>query len=179
MRHLDDKSPSPVEKMAKANRSNVLTEPLEPGKTAVFTVLLKSPARDGRSISYWRLKTEEGLPFGHKLWCDISVAEQADPLMATPVQAKEDTTVLQAEDVSCGEAEKSQASSIMVFPKLDKESPASSIHETKHEIEAEPSVAASEEQDLLDDLDSMALEDELTDDGFMTDEEYDILEAEN
>lgn len=183
MRHLDDKHPFSMEKMTKANRSNVLTEPLEPGKTAVFSVLLKSPARDGRAISYWRLKTEEGLPFGHKLWCDINVAEQTKTPVFTPLVVPVETTAEVAaqpkKDVSLVETEQSQASSIMVFPKLDKESPASSIYAAKREIEVEPSVAASEEQDLLDDIDSMALEDELTDDGFMTDEEYDILEAEN
>lgn len=68
----------------------------------------------------------------------------------------------------------------MIFPTLEKESPESSVENLRQEaVPAEPSVAASEDQDLLDDLESMAMEDESTEDGFMTDEEYDILDAED
>jgi len=170
MRNLDDKRPSSVSEMTIANRSNVLEQPLEPGRTAVFTVLLKSPAREGRAISYWRLKTDEGLPFGHKLWVDITVSSKAIKSVEAPVEAE--TTIADDEP-------KSQDSSTMIFPKLEKESPESSVGDIKQEVvPVEPSVV-SEEQDLLDDLESMALEDDSTQDGFMTDEEYDILDAED
>lgn len=175
MRNLDDKHPSPVSSMTIANRSNTLTVPLEPGKTQTFSVILRSPAREGRAISYWRLKTDDGMPFGHKLWCDINITntipKPVEAPAVVPVEAPAE------KDEPAVEADKSQGSSQMIFPKLDKESPDSSVNDIKQEAAAvEPSVA-SEDQDLLDDLDSMALEDESTEDGFLTDEEYDILDA--
>lgn len=170
MRNLDDKRPSSIDSMILANRSNILEEPLEPGKTAVFGVLLKSPAKEGRAISYWRLKTAEGMPFGHKLWIDINISSNIE----TPVE------VPAVVPVEAPTAEKSQDSSTMIFPTLEKESPESSIDNLREEtVPAEPSIAATEDQDLLDDLESMAMEDESTEDGFMTDEEYDILDAED
>lgn len=176
MRNLDDKHPSSVSSMAAANRSNILEEPLEPGKTATFNVMLKSPAREGRAISYWRLKTAEGLPFGHKLWCDITV----NNMIAKPVEAPTVVPIeAPAESKEIVEAaDRSQASSQMIFPKLDKESPEASVSSIKEEdpvTEAPP----ADDQSLVDDLESMALEDESTEDGFMTDEEYDILDAED
>lgn len=177
MRNLDDKRPSSIGAVVSANRSNFLSEPLEPGKTAVFSVLLKSPAGEGRAVSYWRLKTADGVPFGHKLWIDINIVNE----VAKPVEAPAivpDEAPVERETVNEVE-EESQDSSTMIFPTLEKESPESSIDNLKEEaVAAEPSVA-SEDQDLLDDLESMALEDESTEDGFMTDEEYDILDAED
>jgi next-to-BRCA1 protein 1 len=82
MRNLDANHPSSVSAMASASRSNVLEDGLEAGKTAVFKVMLKSPPCEGRFISYWRLKTPEGVPFGHKLWVDITVT-------STPVELPE------------------------------------------------------------------------------------------
>lgn len=177
MRNLDDKHPSSTDSMILANRSNVLDKPLEPGKTAVFTVLLKSPSRKGRAISYWRLKTAEGLSFGHKLWIDINItSKECKPVEApavVPVEAPSER------DVNVEAEEKSQGSSTMIFPTLEKESPETSIENLKDEpVHAEPA-AATEDQDLLDDLESMTLEDGNTEDGFMTDEEYDILDAED
>lgn len=179
MRNLDDKHPSPVSSMTMANRSNVLEQPLEPGKTAVFTVLLKSPAREGRAISYWRLKTADGLPFGHKLWVDITVSSKVTKPVEAPAVVPVEAPVEPKESIAENEV-KSQDSSTMIFPKLEKESPESSIGNIKEESSpVDPSVA-SEEQDLLDDLENMALEDDSSqDDEFMTDEEYDILDAED
>lgn len=178
MRNLDNKRPSSIDSMILANRSNVLEEPLEPGKTAVFSVLLKSPCQEGRAISYWRLKTAEGLPFGHKLWIDINTNAKIDKPVEVPAVVPVEAP---AERETVSETEqKSHDSSTMIFPTLEKESPESSIDNLKEEVvPAEPSVAATEDQDLLDDLESMALEDESTEDGFMTDEEYDILDAED
>lgn len=177
MRNLDDKHPSPVSSMTIANRSNTLTVPLEPGKTQTFSVILRSPAREGRAISYWRLKTADGRPFGHKLWCDINVTNNSSKPVEAPAVVPVEAPV--ENETPAVEAEKSQDSSQMIFPKLEKESPESSITDIKQEVvPAAPSVA-SEEQDLLDDLDSMTLEDESTEDGFLTDEEYDILDAED
>jgi len=167
-----------VAAMASATRSNVLEHGLEAGKTAVFNVLLKSPPREGRVISYWRLKTPEGLPFGHKLWVDITVSstpvelpeQQAISLPATPT--KVGTPAIKDEEI------KDEESSTMIFPKLEKESPVSSIHDLA--LAPVPSVEPTikkEDEELLEDVESLELEDAETDDGFMTDEEYDILDA--
>ena len=177
MRNLDDKHPSPVSSMMIANRSNTLTMPLEPGKTQTFSVILRSPAREGRAISYWRLKTADGVPFGHKLWCDVNITNNIPHTVEAPAVVPVEAPV--EKEQANAEAEKSQESSQMIFPKLEKESPESSVNDIKKEVvPVEPSVA-SEDQDLLDDLDSMTLDDESTEDGFLTDEEYDILDAED
>lgn len=175
MRNLDALHPSSVSDMAAANRSNILAEPLEPGKTAVFTVLCKSPARLGRHISYWRLKTPDGKPFGHKLWIDINVRESLElPIRAASATSSKQATVMDEEEVQ--EADKDQQSSTMIFPQLDKESPVSSTHNVAETAAPEAPSVKSDEHDLLDDVESLELEDE-SDDGFLTDEEYDILDA--
>lgn len=176
MRNLDAHHPSSVSSMDLANRSNVLLETLEPGKTAVFTVLLKSPAREGRYISYWRLKTPNGLPFGHKLWVDINVKDTTIelPIRSAASNESEQATAADA-NAEEGKEDQDQQSSTMIFPKLDKESPVSSIHDVS-ETAPEVATVKSEEHDLLDDVESLELEDE-SDDGFLTDEEYDVLDA--
>lgn len=172
MRNLDTKRPSSTSSVDAASCSNVLEESLEPHRTAVFNVLLKSPARAGRVISYWRLKTPQGKPFGHKLWVDITVdnkpAEQLKDAIAKPedevAEVKERTNETQGED--------SQETSQMIFPKLEKESPVSSVHDVST-ASAPVTIAEPEpSDDLLDDVDSLE-----SDDGFLTDEEYDILDA--
>jgi len=105
------------------------------------------------------------------------------------------------------EETESLASSQMVFPKLEKESPTSSfvssskgkaayVEDEEGEIEAaahapaqtpsveiapsvaSPSVAAAEDDfEDLTDLEVLSADGEESDDGFMTDEEYDILDA--
>jgi next-to-BRCA1 protein 1 len=183
MRNLDVLHPSSVTAMTMANRSNVLASPLEPGKTAVFTVLLKSPAREGRSISYWRLKTPGGIPFGHKLWVDIEVR-------STPVELPIRSHILPSAPVMADtfdepkENDKSQDSSTMIFPKLEKESPISSVHDVREgQVEEAPAAVMepttkTEEQELLEDVESLELEESDSDDeDFLTDEEYDILDA--
>jgi next-to-BRCA1 protein 1 len=66
----------------------------------------------------------------------------------------------------------------MIFPKLEKESPVSSIHDIASvpAPPVEPTIK-TEVDELLEDVESLELEDEETDDGFLTDEEYDILDA--
>jgi len=183
MRNLDVLHPSSVSAMTMANRSNVLASALEPGKMAVFTVLLKSPAREGRAISYWRLKTPGGVPFGHKLWVDIEIR-------STPVELPIRTHILPPTPVTvelveeAAEEDKSQDSSTMIFPKLEKESPVSSVHNVREEqVEEAPAAVMepttkTEEQELLEDVESLELEESDSDDEeFLTDEEYDILDA--
>ncbi|KAF7889548.1 uncharacterized protein EAF02_001963 [Botrytis sinoallii] len=69
------------------------------------------------------------------------------------------------------EAETSQ----MIFPKLEKESPISSIHEAQ----PSPKVVPTSEEIFNDDFEefNQNFEDDEAEDGFMTDEEYDILDA--
>jgi next-to-BRCA1 protein 1 len=91
------------------------------------------------------------------LWCDVNVTEPA------PV-AKDEPEPVKAEV----EAEGSQ----MIFPKLEKESPTTSIHE-----EAPAAAPGVEDAEEFEDFVDEGLEDDETEDGFMTDEEYDILDA--
>lgn len=166
MFNVNTEHPSSAVALAEAMSSNELTHPVAPSESADFSVTLKSTQRPGTSISYWRLKLPDGSPFGHKLWCDIKVVDQPKPEV---------------------ESETPLAGSNMVFPKLDKESPVSSTHEalsqaTTTAASATPSVTApasnADDQGVLEDVESLTLEDvETDDDGFFTDEEYDILDA--
>jgi next to BRCA1 gene 1 protein len=178
MLNVDTKNPSSVTTMACATRSNVVEGSVEPGQTAVFTVLLKSPEREGRSISYWRLKTPDAIAFGHKLWVDITVTSATVDVAAQKEPEVVETVKEEAKGEGVNDEEvKTEESSTMVFPKLDKESPVSSVHDlATPAAQAEVSVKAEEE--LVEELDSLDFEDaDETDDGFLTDEEYDILDA--
>ena len=185
MRNVDKLHPSSISAMTMANRSNVLASALEPGKTAVFTVLLKSPAREGRSISYWRLKTPGGVPFGHKLWVDIEVR-------STPIELPIRSHILPPAPVTMDfvsepkEEDQSQDSSTMIFPKLEKESPSSSVHDVREaDVEEAPAAVMepttkTEEQELLEDVESLELEEsDSEEEAFLTDEEYDILNVDD
>lgn len=173
MRNLDTKHPSSVGEVQLASRSNILEEGLEPGKTAVFTVMLKSPSRAGRAISYFRVKTPDNRPFGHKLWVDINVKEPAIdlPIRSLPTQPREGIVEVKKQDAEVSE----QEGSTMIFPKLDKESPVSSVHDVS-ETAVEQNVLNHDEHSILDDVESLELQSE-TEDGFLTDEEYDVLDA--
>jgi next-to-BRCA1 protein 1 len=178
MGHVDPKHPAGIHELVSASESTVCYEPLAPGQEFPFTVLLRTPVREGKVISYWRLTTQDGIKFGNRLWCDVEVQApkpKEEPkeelkVVATPLveEAKE--------EIPAPKAEESQ----MIFPKLEKESPVSSIHEeSKHELE--PVVKNESEQEVDDFEDCMAEDDEWaednSEDGFMTDEEYDILDA--
>jgi next to BRCA1 gene 1 protein len=170
MRNVDSLNPSSVDSMARASSSTVLKDALEPGKTADFTVVVKSGAREGRYISYWRLKTPDGTPFGHKLWIDIIVKDTGIQL---PIRA---VPALESKQATVSDEDEEQKGSTMIFPTLDKESPVSSIHDVAGAAAPEAPSVQSEEHDLLDDVESLELEEE-SDDGFLTDEEYDVLDA--
>jgi next-to-BRCA1 protein 1 len=156
---VDPEHPASVHELVSAAESTTCYTEVAPGQEAGFTVLMRTPARAGNNISYWRLTGPDGEKFGHRLWCDVNVKE---PTPAIKEQPKEETVEPKIE------TEGSQ----MIFPKLEKESPASSIHE---EVTAEPEVAEDEEE--FEEFGEEVLEESETDDGFMTDEEYDILDA--
>ncbi|KAL2862950.1 ZZ type zinc finger domain protein [Aspergillus lucknowensis] len=168
MFNVDVNHPSSLASVTAAMESNTLSEPLEVGGKADFTVTLRAPRRPGTAISYWRLKLDDGMPFGHKLWCDIQVRDDV----------VEDETVSGVEAPEVPAADHSDTSgSQMVFPKLDKESPETSTHEATGLAPTAPSVSSASDHDLLDEVASLALDDADTETGFLTDEEYDILDA--
>ncbi|BAE63297.1 unnamed protein product [Aspergillus oryzae RIB40] len=165
MFNVDTNHPLSLDSISAAMESNKLTEPLESGQSAEFTATLKAPSRVGTAISYWRLKLPNGMPFGHRLWCEIQVREDA-PSIKGP-------SSLEPEGKHGSERTESQ----MIFPKLEKESPDASAHEAGVVAPVPPSVSNPSEQDVLEDMESLSLGGHETENGFLTDEEYDILDA--
>ena len=202
MLNVDPNHPTSVSDIAKATESNVLGHPVEVGHEAHFIVMLRTPQREGKAISYWRLKTADGKAFGHKLWCDIDVCTP-EPVSVPSVQHVKDIgkevksedikgeaipedikeavksedikmeAKLEEKGVNTGEVKKEVSESQMIFPKLEKESPVSSTHEAQTDLAAAP--VEDEERDLLEDVESLGLDDEDTDDGFLTDEDYELV----
>jgi next-to-BRCA1 protein 1 len=185
MFNVNTEHPSSVVALAVAMSSNELTHPVAPSESADFSVTLKTPQRTGTCISYWRMKLPNGTPFGHKLWCDVKVVD-APVAAVEPLEkeAEEEVEAVVAESESAieveveTEPETEMSGSNMVFPKLEKESPVSSTHTLAQDPAPSytaPSVSTVDDQALPEDMESLALED--SDDGFFTDEEYDILDA--
>lgn len=160
MFNLNPNLATTVADIKKATESNVVDRVVEVGEEVDFKVVMLSPAREGKAISYWRLKAADGFPFGHKLWCDIKISEPQEAKVAVP----------EPEEVDAAAPQPSE--STMIFPKLDKESPVSSTHEA---TTASPSEAVTAEEELADEVENIDLNDSETDDGFLTDEEYEIL----
>jgi len=156
---VDPDHPASVHELVSAAESTTCYTEVAPGQEYGFTVLMRTPSRPGNFISYWRLTGPDGNKFGHRLWCDVNVQEAAPK-----EEAKEEVKA---------EPETETEGSQMIFPKLEKESPTTSIHE---EAPA-PAPEAEAEVDEFDDFVDEPLEDDETEDGFMTDEEYDILDA--
>ena len=205
MLNVDNNHPSSVRDIGNAIESNVISREVEIGEEVCFFVTIKAPQRPGKAISYWRLKSADGVPFGHRLWCDIDVVNvtRAAP-DSTQTQHTEDVKTdlrstldepksehiediakeVKIEDapVIKEEPQEEEHQSQMIFPKLDKESPVSSTHEgelARPQVGPPASVTASE-QEFLEDVEGLELEDEETsDDGFLTDEEYEILDADD
>jgi next-to-BRCA1 protein 1 len=75
MLNIDNTRVAAASDIAEASESNVVGREVFPGEQFPFTVTMKAPAREGKCISYWRLKSADGTPFGHKLWCDIEVRQ--------------------------------------------------------------------------------------------------------
>ncbi|KAI4257736.1 MAG: hypothetical protein L6R42_005476 [Xanthoria sp. 1 TBL-2021] len=192
MFNVDPNHPSSVANIYKATESNTINRVVQVGEEVEFTVVMRTPEREGKAISYWRLKAADGSPFGHKLWCDIAVqqgkSDETKPAAETEV--KEEGQMVASKDQSIAvlikeEEDEASTHSQMIFPTLDKESPVSSTHETVTNPVPSPSatsatsaVNANEEKGLLEDVENLSLADDVsTDDGFMTDEEFEMLEA--
>lgn len=83
MLNVDNSHPASVAAIADATESNVVGREVQVGEVVAFKVVLKAPVREGKSISYWRLKSADGTPFGHRLWCDIEVKKEEPSISAT------------------------------------------------------------------------------------------------
>ncbi|KAF2114634.1 hypothetical protein BDV96DRAFT_600592 [Lophiotrema nucula] len=86
MLNLDNTRPLSQSELAEASESNVMGRAVEQGEEISFRVVMKAPIREGTAISYWRLKTADGTPFGHRLWCDITVVTPPSPTTSSPPQ---------------------------------------------------------------------------------------------
>jgi next-to-BRCA1 protein 1 len=79
MLNIDNTRPLSHAELAGASESNIISHEVEAGEEMSFRVVMKAPMREGTAISYWRLKTADGIPFGHRLWCDINVVAAPSP----------------------------------------------------------------------------------------------------
>lgn len=162
---IDPEHPASVHELVSAAESTTCYSEVEPGQEFGFTVLMRTPNRPGKVISYWRLTGPAGNKFGHRLWCDVTVEEP----VSVKQEVKEDVKEEPKEEQKVRDNE-SQASQ-MIFPKLEKESPVASVHEEAFVIKKKP------EADDFEELVNEEIDDDNTEDGFLTDEEYDILDA--
>lgn len=170
MGHVDSNHPAHLRDLVSASESTVCYDSLAPEQSCPFTVILRAPTRPGKYISYWRLTTKDGVKFGDRLWCEIDVAEDK------PKEEKIEEPVAKEEPKSDDAASEESTQSQMIFPKLEKESPSSSIHEE----DAPSETTAAKEEAEVDDFEECDLnewDDAESENGFLTDEEYDILDA--
>lgn len=96
MLDVDNLRPSSVTDIAEATESNVVGREVHAGEEIAFKVTLKAPTREGKAISYWRLKAADGTPFGHRLWCDVEVKKADEVTSAHSPLAQQQQTILQA-----------------------------------------------------------------------------------
>lgn len=83
MLNVDNGHPSSVADIADATESNVVGREVQVGEEIAFKLVLKAPLREGKAISYWRVKAADGTPFGHRLWCDVEVKKPQEPKPAS------------------------------------------------------------------------------------------------
>ncbi|KAI0971566.1 hypothetical protein F4678DRAFT_472526 [Xylaria arbuscula] len=174
---VDPAHPAGIHELVSASESTICYNALNPGQEFPFTVLMRTPDRDGKVISYWRLTTPDGVKFGHKLWCDVAVqaspkAEQAKAQVSDAAEPESEVEETLSPTVS---------ESRMIIPKLEHESPSASLSmEGVAEIEVETETdtlapSAGDDDDFEDCGQDDWAEDSAS--GFFTDEEYDILDA--
>ncbi|KAK3942328.1 next to BRCA1 gene 1 protein [Diplogelasinospora grovesii] len=192
MGYVDSNHPAATEELDQSCESDVAFAAVQPGEEFSFTVLMRTPSRPGRVISYWRLTTKDGLKFGHRLWCDVTV-EKPKSVPEAPM-IEEQTKELPKEEPTIAVAEPKTEEvrveqSQYIFPKLEKESPGSSVFvgkevdEKEEEVEQEEVMASPDgrpvpsTEDELEDCDEDEEWAEESEEGFLTDEEYDVLDA--
>lgn len=172
MYNVDMEHPSSVRDLEKAAGSNTIDRIVEVDEEVHFGVVMKAPAEEGRHVSYWRLKDAQGVPFGHRLWCDIQVSA-SQPKVEREIQTKPVADT--AEEGEAGDEEEEACGSQMIFPTLEKESPVASTHEAERDGQDATKVEVLDELENLD-LESGDDEVEDEDDDFLTDDEYDLLD---
>lgn len=165
MGHMDPSHPAATSDLESTSESTVCYAALAPGQEFPFTVLLRTPSRAGRVVSNWRLTTKDGQRFGHRLWCDVVVAQAKDEPAAELLVRKPQ------EMATTGNKSVSE----MIFPKLEKESPLASMLEAANSYVAAASTLAEEEYEDCDEDEEWADDDD--EECFLTDEEYDVLDA--
>ncbi|KAF2745269.1 hypothetical protein M011DRAFT_406676 [Sporormia fimetaria CBS 119925] len=209
MLNVDNSRPISQRELDGASQSQGTSRPIAAGEEVGFRVVMKAPPRPGSAVSYWRLMKDDGTLFGPRLWCDIKVLPRA-PTPPAPKMPERETVsespapaARPAEQKSVSEPQRAEPegtvqgpdvaaarpdTSGMVFPKLEKESPASSLHEAAapmpvedaQVVEASPA-ATSEPSDteFFEDAESVDIESFASEEeaGFLTDEEYDVLHA--
>lgn len=183
MGRMSSRNPVASKDLATANVTNATTKAVGPGEECKFTVELRAPPRAGKCISFWRLATPSGHMFGHRLWCDVSVrVTSSSASNVTPVspeaEPKQESELIgrSDKDREVNELEGPQVNtSQMIFPKLEKESPEASIHQESQNNSSRP----EEKSTIEDDFEDCGKETDWdgSDDDFLTDEEYDILDA--
>jgi len=93
MLNVDNSHPASITDFNDATESNVVGREVEVGEEIAFKLVLKAPMREGKAISYWRLKSADGTSFGHRLWCDVEVkrspAELAQAQQLAQAQAQQ------------------------------------------------------------------------------------------
>ncbi|KAI0811372.1 hypothetical protein GGR55DRAFT_642803 [Xylaria sp. FL0064] len=175
---IDPAHPAGIHELVSASESTICYNPLHPGQEFPFTVLMRTPDRDGKVISYWRLTTPDGVKFGHKLWCDVDV--QTPPKVE---EVKPQVSGATESEIKVEEATPTAISeSRMIIPKLEHESPSASIFKDSRpeiEVETEADTMSPSTVDDDDDFEDCGQDDWAEDSasGFFTDEEYDILDA--
>ena len=204
MLNIDADQPCSRDAIIWAMESNALQSPVMAGEMADFTVSLKTPNREGTAISYWRFKLPDGTVVGDRLWCDIELRAsepEEKEVKESKVKAPDDVDVkvdgddgnkIAATNHAGAAANNNGVGAAMIFPLLEKESPESSMHEdVKNREESLPSSSSPKADDLEEELENVTLgdaggetaeeneddDDDDDDDEFLTDEEYDILDA--
>ncbi|KAG5983550.1 hypothetical protein E4U55_007885 [Claviceps digitariae] len=180
MGHVDSTHPAGVSELVSASESTICCKPLAPGQEWAFAASLRAPSRPGRFISYWRLATSDGMRFGNRLWCEVNVRNTTDQEVehsAPSTSPPTSSPIAKTEEAK----DDNQASSMMIFPKLENESASASIlketqTETKKPVCGAVSKGESDKREDEDDEDD-EWDGSENEDSFMTDEEYDILDA--
>lgn len=176
MLSTDPEHPASVHELVSAAESTTCYTEVKPGQEHGFTVLMRTPAKHGKVVSYWRLTGPNGYKFGHRLWCDINVAGPVPEVKEEKVEAAAETTPAPVEapvEVKKEVVDESMASSQLSFPKLAKESAEQSLHEAEADVPEEFEL----HDDDFHDFTSVTHDEESASDDFLTDEEYDILDA--
>ncbi|KAI1434181.1 hypothetical protein GGR50DRAFT_687783 [Xylaria sp. CBS 124048] len=176
---VDPARPAGIRELISASESTICYDALNPGQEFPFTVLMRTPDREGKIISYWRLTTPDGVKFGHKIWCDVTVQAPSKP-------GQTETNVAHDDEDETDVLEESEPTALtesrMIIPTLEHESPLVSVHESQLEIDlaAEADTIALSGDDEDEGFEDCGGHDDWANDSvdsFLTDDEYDILDA--